>query len=55
MFILILALSYLIGSVPFGLVISRMKGIDITKAGSGNTGATNVFRTIGKGWGILVF
>lgn len=47
--------SYLLGAVPFGYLIARAKGVDITKAGSGNIGATNVFRTVGKGWGLLTF
>ncbi len=49
------AISYLLGSIPFGLLISRIKGIDIRKEGSGNIGATNVFRCVGKSWGIITF
>ncbi len=48
------ALAYLVGSVPTGFLVARAKGIDIRKVGSGNMGATNVFRTLGKGPGILV-
>jgi glycerol-3-phosphate acyltransferase PlsY len=45
----------LAGSIPFGFLAGKMRGIDIRKHGSGNIGATNVFRTLGKGPGITVF
>jgi glycerol-3-phosphate acyltransferase PlsY len=45
-------LAFLLGSIPFGLVIARLKGIDIRQHGSGNIGATNVFRIVGKKYGI---
>lgn len=48
--------AYLLGSIPFGLLAGfRAKGIDIREHGSKNIGATNVFRVIGKKWGIAVF
>jgi glycerol-3-phosphate acyltransferase PlsY len=46
-------LAFLLGSIPFGLIIAKTKGIDIRKHGSGNIGATNVFRVLGKKYGIL--
>ncbi|HUK82591.1 MAG TPA: glycerol-3-phosphate 1-O-acyltransferase PlsY [Verrucomicrobiae bacterium] len=46
--------SYLLGSVPTGFVWGKARGVDIRKVGSGNIGATNVMRTLGKGPGILV-
>lgn len=47
--------SYALGAIPFGLLIAKSRGVDIRKVGSGNIGATNVFRTVGKGWGLLAF
>lgn len=47
--------SYLLGSVPFGYLAGRIAGIDIRNCGSGNVGATNVIRTLGKGYGYPVF
>ncbi|MDH4321482.1 MAG: glycerol-3-phosphate 1-O-acyltransferase PlsY [Desulfobulbaceae bacterium] len=45
--------SYLIGSIPFGLVLGKLKGVDVRQGGSRNIGATNVTRQLGKGLGIL--
>jgi glycerol-3-phosphate acyltransferase PlsY len=52
---LVLGGAYLLGSVPFGVLVARAfdRGIDLRKTGSGNIGATNVARTLGKGAGAL--
>src|SRR6516165_5987590 len=47
--------SYLIGAIPFGYLIARWRGVDILSHGSGNIGATNVGRILGRKFGILVF
>lgn len=53
--IVLVALGYLCGSVPFGYLIARAKGMDIREHGSGNIGATNVRRVLGSGPGNLCF
>lgn len=46
--VLVIGVGYLLGGIPFGAIVSRrMHGVDITTVGSGNTGATNVFRALG--------
>ena len=46
--------AYLVGSIPTGYLVGRRRGVDVRKQGSGNIGATNVARTMGKKLGILV-
>jgi len=53
--ILYLGLGYIIGSVPFGYLAGKAKGIDIRKKGSGNIGATNILRILGWKIGLIVF
>lgn len=56
LFIALLAVAYLLGSIPFGLLISqKVARLDITKVGSGNIGASNVAREVGLKWGIITF
>ncbi len=51
----LLPASYLLGSIPFGLLLTRaIKGIDVRAVGSGNIGATNTARAMGRRWGTLV-
>ena len=53
---MVLLFAYLLGSIPTGkILVWKLKGIDIQKHGSGNTGTTNVSRILGKKWGIAVF
>ena len=47
--------AFLIGSIPTGYLVARARGVDIRRHGSGNIGATNVLRTLGKPLGIFVF
>lgn len=49
-----LAAGFLLGSIPFGVVFARMRGVDLQSVGSGNIGATNAARALGKGIGVLV-
>ena len=48
-------IAYCIGAIPSGWLIARLRGVDIRKVGSGNIGATNVFRTVGRLYGVLTF
>jgi glycerol-3-phosphate acyltransferase PlsY len=51
----IFLLAYAVGATPFGYVVARWKGLDIRQHGSGNIGATNVIRVLGKKIGLPVF
>ncbi|MDX1776466.1 MAG: glycerol-3-phosphate 1-O-acyltransferase PlsY [Desulfobulbales bacterium] len=53
MIYLFIIISYLVGSIPTGLILSRATGVDIRKEGSGNIGATNVTRLLGKKLGLI--
>src|SRR5260370_3416420 len=48
-------ISYLVGAIPFGYLVACWRGVDIFKSGSGNIGATNGGRALGRRFGILVF
>jgi glycerol-3-phosphate acyltransferase PlsY len=52
--ILLVAAAYVLGSIPFGMVVARARGVDLRKVGSGNIGATNVARALGRWWAIAV-
>ncbi len=52
-YLIFMPIAYLLGSIPFGLIIAHTRGIDIRTVGSKNIGATNVLRSVGKSWGIL--
>lgn len=53
--ILLIIFSYLIGSIPFGVIVGKLRGIDIRNCGSHNIGATNAMRTLGPIWGFIVW
>jgi acyl phosphate:glycerol-3-phosphate acyltransferase len=52
--ILLCVAAYVAGSIPFGVLVARAKGVDLRQVGSGNIGATNVARALGKRWAIAV-
>ncbi len=50
-----LVLAYLIGAIPFGFAVGQLRGVNLFTAGSGNIGATNAARVLGRPFGVLVF
>jgi glycerol-3-phosphate acyltransferase PlsY len=52
--VLMLVLAFVVGSIPTGVIVARAKGVDLRKVGSGNIGATNVSRALGRKWATLV-
>lgn len=52
--VLAISLSYLCGSIPFGVLLARHRGVNLRDIGSGNIGATNVARALGRRWALLV-
>jgi len=54
-FVALIVGAYLLGSVPFGIIIARAHGKDLRAIGSGNIGATNLSRALGKKWGYICF
>lgn len=53
--VLVVVISYLLGSIPTGYLVGRLRNVNIFEVGSGNMGATNVIRAAGFGWGLLVW
>ena len=54
-FVILIIGAYLVGSIPFGLIIAKAHGKDLRKIGSGNIGATNLYRALGKKWAYFCF
>ena len=53
--LLLLAAAYIIGAIPFGYIVGRLRGVNLLAVGSGNIGATNAARVLGTPFGVLVF
>lgn len=55
LFVFAVVIAYLVGAIPFGVIIARLHGKDLRTVGSGNTGATNLARACGRKWGFICF
>ena len=53
--IIIVIISYLLGSIPFSYIIGRLKGVNLLEVGSKNAGATNVYRNLGLAYALMAF
>jgi glycerol-3-phosphate acyltransferase PlsY len=53
--VLVIIVAYLLGSIPFGFLIGRARGVDLRKVGSGNIGSTNIYRALGLKTALVVF
>lgn len=53
--VFVLGAAYLVGGVPFGYLLGRVRGVDLFREGSGNIGATNVWRVLGAKFGVACF
>lgn len=53
--LVVAVVAFALGSIPFGVLVARAQGVDLTKVGSGNIGATNALRVLGTAWGLVVF
>lgn len=54
-YLILIIIAYFVGSIPFAYIFAKIKGIDIRNIGSGNIGATNLSRALGKKWGYFCF